>query len=194
MAHVKMVAGHTNKLADQSTPMVMIEYEAGTRAYRAYNPVNKKLVVTRDVLFKKEKSWNWSSVEPVQSISDEIFTVVYIDSYADDQGAESHVATDTHLGRMHLQIMAMQRRDQERQARALGRDEVTLLTGAPHRALRLEARMAAQPQQRMRAEARQAGQTGRGVAAVAHVQVLRQDALHQEAQLGQAGRIAAAPV
>jgi hypothetical protein len=60
------------------------------------------------------------------------------------------------LGRMHLQIMAMQRRDQERQARALGRDEVTLLMGAPHRALRLEARMAAQPQQRMRAGARQA--------------------------------------
>jgi hypothetical protein len=55
MAHVKTVAGHTNKLADRSTPMVMIEYEAGPRTYRAYNPVNKKLVVTRDVLFEEEK-------------------------------------------------------------------------------------------------------------------------------------------
>jgi hypothetical protein len=36
--------------------MVMIGYEAGTKAYRAYNPVNKKLVVTRDVLFEEEKS------------------------------------------------------------------------------------------------------------------------------------------
>jgi transposase InsO family protein len=56
MAHVKMVAGHTSKLSDRSTPMVMIGYEAGTKAYRAYNPVNKKLVVTRDILFEEEKS------------------------------------------------------------------------------------------------------------------------------------------
>jgi hypothetical protein len=56
VTHVKMVAGHLNKLADRSTPMVMIGYEAGTKAYRAYNSVNKKLVVTRDVLFEEEKS------------------------------------------------------------------------------------------------------------------------------------------
>jgi hypothetical protein len=58
VVHVKTVAGHTNKLADQNTPMVMIGYEAGTKAYRAYNPVNKKLVVTRDVIFDEKKSWN----------------------------------------------------------------------------------------------------------------------------------------
>jgi hypothetical protein len=71
--------------------MVMIGYEAGTKAYRVYNPVNKKLVVTRDVLFKEEKSWNWSSVEPVEPISDEIFNVIYNNNseHADDQGARS---------------------------------------------------------------------------------------------------------
>jgi hypothetical protein len=56
VAHVKTVTGHTSKLADRSTPMVMIGYEADTKAYRAYNPVNKKLVVTRDVFFEEEKS------------------------------------------------------------------------------------------------------------------------------------------
>jgi hypothetical protein len=56
--------------------MVMIGYEAGSKAYRAYNPVNKQLVVTRDVVFEEEKSWNWGSAEPVQSITNEIFTVV----------------------------------------------------------------------------------------------------------------------
>jgi hypothetical protein len=93
VAHVKTVTGHLNKLADRSTPMVMIGYEAGTKAYRAYNPVNKKLVVTRDVLFEEEKSWNWSSVEPVHSISDEIFNVVY----ADDQEAGTHVEAETEI-------------------------------------------------------------------------------------------------
>jgi flagellar basal body L-ring protein FlgH len=80
--------------------MVMIGYEAGTKAYRAYNPVNKKLVVTRDVLFEEEKSWNWSSAEPVQSISDEIFTVVYSDLRADDQGdADTHVTANSEAAR-----------------------------------------------------------------------------------------------
>jgi hypothetical protein len=52
--------------------------------------VNKKLVVTRDVFFEEEKSWNWISVEPVQPISYEIFTVVYNEvQHADDQGARS---------------------------------------------------------------------------------------------------------
>jgi hypothetical protein len=90
MAHVKTVTVHTSKLADRSTPMVMIGYEAGTKAYRAYNPVNKKLVVIRDVIFDEKKSWNWSSTEPVELISDEIFTVVY----ADDQGVGTHIAAD----------------------------------------------------------------------------------------------------
>jgi hypothetical protein len=90
VAHVKTVAGHTSNLADQSTPMVMIGYEAGTKAYRAYNPMNKKLVVTRDVIFDEKKSWNWSSVKSVELISDEISTVVY----ADDQDAGTHVVLD----------------------------------------------------------------------------------------------------
>jgi hypothetical protein len=89
------VAGHTSKLADRSTPMVMIGYEAGTKAYRAYNPVHKKLVVTRDVIFEEEKSWNWSSAEPIEPISNEIFTVVYSDSHADDQGIRSDVDENT---------------------------------------------------------------------------------------------------
>jgi hypothetical protein len=67
--------------------MVIIGSEAGTKAYRAYNLVNKKLVVTREVLFEEEKSWNWSSVEPAKIISDEIFNVIYNDDlqHADNQ-------------------------------------------------------------------------------------------------------------
>jgi transposase InsO family protein len=90
MAHVKTVTVHTSKLADRSTPMVMIGYEAGTKAYRAYNPVNKKLVVIRDGIFDEKKSWNWSSAEPVELILDEIFTIVY----ADDQGVGTHVGAN----------------------------------------------------------------------------------------------------
>jgi hypothetical protein len=97
MVHVKMVVRHTSKLADQSTPMVMIGYEAGTKAYHAYNPVNRKLVVTRDVIFYEKKSWNWSSVELVELILDEIFTIIYADYHthmdADTGGASQGLAS-----------------------------------------------------------------------------------------------------
>jgi hypothetical protein len=75
--------------------MVMIGYEADTKAYRAYNSVNKKLVVTRDVIFDEKKSWNWSSTELVEPISNEIFTVVYSDLYADDQNTGSDIDKNT---------------------------------------------------------------------------------------------------
>jgi hypothetical protein len=90
-----MVAGHTSNLADQSTTMVMIGFEADTKAYRAYNPANKKLVVTCDVLFEEEKSWNWCSTKPVEPISNEIFTIVYSDLYADDQGTGPDIDGNT---------------------------------------------------------------------------------------------------
>ena len=56
MAHVKTVVGHTSKLADGSTPMILVGYEAGSKAYRACNPSTNKVVVTRDVIFEEARS------------------------------------------------------------------------------------------------------------------------------------------
>jgi len=47
------------KLADRSTPGVFLGYEPGTKGYRVYDPVNNKLLVTRDVLFDEKSQWNW---------------------------------------------------------------------------------------------------------------------------------------
>jgi hypothetical protein len=47
MVHVKTMTGHTSKLSDRSTPMVMIGYKVDTKAYRTYNPVNKKFPVSK---------------------------------------------------------------------------------------------------------------------------------------------------
>jgi Reverse transcriptase (RNA-dependent DNA polymerase) len=48
------------KLEDRSTEMFLLGYEKGSKAYRVYNPVTKKITVTRDVVFEEDKSWNWS--------------------------------------------------------------------------------------------------------------------------------------
>ena len=76
IAHVKPVGGHVGKLADRSTPMIMIGYESGSKAYRAYNPTTKRVCVTRDVVFEEDRSWNWDAAESNQP-TNEIFHVTY---------------------------------------------------------------------------------------------------------------------
>ncbi|KAK9076083.1 hypothetical protein SSX86_004416 [Deinandra increscens subsp. villosa] len=62
MAYVKKVAIHTTKLADRSCPMIYIGKESGSKAYRLYNPTEKKVVVSRDVQFNEKKGWSWKSM------------------------------------------------------------------------------------------------------------------------------------
>jgi hypothetical protein len=58
VAHVKVAGGHLRKLDDRSTPMVLIGYEPGTKAYRLYNPVTDRVHVSRDVVFEEGRAWN----------------------------------------------------------------------------------------------------------------------------------------
>ena len=39
--------------------MVFIGYEKGTKGYRVYDPVAKKLHISRDVIFEEAKAWDW---------------------------------------------------------------------------------------------------------------------------------------
>jgi hypothetical protein len=53
-------------------------YEKGTKAYRAYDPVNKKVHVTRDVVFDEQAQWDWGAeavLEPKSTVSSEPFTI-----------------------------------------------------------------------------------------------------------------------
>lgn len=97
MAHVKTVSDHNSKLADQSTPMIMTGYEEGSKAYRLCNPYTNKVVVTRDVVFEEERSWNW---DPKVHVHDELFhvtcgTVKHAENHdqPDRNSANSHAAS-----------------------------------------------------------------------------------------------------
>jgi hypothetical protein len=48
-----------SKLTDRAVTGVFLGYEPGTKGYRIYDPVNDKLMVTRDVVFDEAKQWNW---------------------------------------------------------------------------------------------------------------------------------------
>jgi transposase InsO family protein len=76
VAHVKKIGPRVNKLADRSSKMIFIGYEEGSKCYRVYDPISKKLQVSRDIMFEENRSWEWqengSAERPLPS-----FTVEY---------------------------------------------------------------------------------------------------------------------
>ena len=61
IVHVKDTKGHLSKLEDRSKPMIFIGYELGSKAYKCFDPVNFKVVISRDVIFEEEEKWTWST-------------------------------------------------------------------------------------------------------------------------------------
>ncbi|KAA0033891.1 integrase [Cucumis melo var. makuwa] len=48
------------KLDDKSEKCIMVGYSENSKAYRLYNPVSRKIIISRDVIFSEDESWNWS--------------------------------------------------------------------------------------------------------------------------------------
>ena len=47
------------KLDDKSFKCVLLGISEESKAYRLYDPVSKKIVVSRDVIFEENECWNW---------------------------------------------------------------------------------------------------------------------------------------
>ena len=59
--------------------LVFLGYEAGTKGYRVYDPIGKRLYITRDVRFEEDRRWDWSKDGGDSERAHE-FTVVYSDA------------------------------------------------------------------------------------------------------------------
>jgi hypothetical protein len=57
---VKATKSGLGKMEDRSTKMVFLGYEEGSKAYRLYDPVSVKVVVSRDVVFDEAAAWSWN--------------------------------------------------------------------------------------------------------------------------------------
>jgi hypothetical protein len=89
VAHAKVAGGHLRKLDDRSTPMVLIGYEPGTKAYQLYNPATDRMHVSRDVVFEEGRSWNWEQDGTASSAGDDDETFVVEYEYVYTCGAAS---------------------------------------------------------------------------------------------------------
>jgi hypothetical protein len=56
--YVKNTTPHLNKLDDRRKKMVFVGYERGTKAYCAYDPVVRRVHITRDVVFDEDAQWD----------------------------------------------------------------------------------------------------------------------------------------
>ncbi|XP_076923864.1 uncharacterized protein LOC143586144 [Bidens hawaiensis] len=62
VAHVKRLSNQITKLSDRSCAMVYLGVEDGSKAYRMYNPNQKRVVVARDV-FDEKRHWAGKEIQ-----------------------------------------------------------------------------------------------------------------------------------
>ena len=48
------------KLDDRSKRCIFVGYNEDSRAYKLYNPITQKYVISRDVQFKEDEAWDGS--------------------------------------------------------------------------------------------------------------------------------------
>ncbi|KAL4016313.1 hypothetical protein IC575_023961 [Cucumis melo] len=60
MAYAYIPDQKRSKLDDKSEKYVFVGYDASSKVYKFYNPVTKKTIVSKDVVFDEEASWNWN--------------------------------------------------------------------------------------------------------------------------------------
>ncbi|GJX94674.1 ribonuclease H-like domain, reverse transcriptase, RNA-dependent DNA polymerase [Tanacetum coccineum] len=60
IAYAKVPSQHLTKLDDRSTKMVYLGNEQGSKAYQLFDPITRKICVSRDVKFKEDDIWDWS--------------------------------------------------------------------------------------------------------------------------------------
>ncbi|KAF8646560.1 hypothetical protein HU200_065782 [Digitaria exilis] len=60
-AFVKVTRPRLKKLDDRATPAVFIGYEQGSKAWRFYDPITHRAMVSRDAVFEEQASWDWDA-------------------------------------------------------------------------------------------------------------------------------------
>lgn len=83
VAYAHVPAKMRRKLDDQSEKSIFIGYSEESKAYRLYNPITKKYIISRDVEFEEEEAWDGSI--------DNFFPDGVVLSHGDDEGNEQAI-------------------------------------------------------------------------------------------------------
>lgn len=73
---MKIPKVHTGKLDDRSKAIVYLRKEPGTKGHRLFDPNYGKIYVSKDVIFKERKGWNWNQKLIDKLVKNESFLVI----------------------------------------------------------------------------------------------------------------------
>ena len=68
VAYVLVPSQKTDKLDDNSVKCIFVGYSLETKGYRFYNPISKKLLISRDVGFDEKSTWSWNEMQKCPAI------------------------------------------------------------------------------------------------------------------------------
>lgn len=63
IAHVHVPDQRRSKLDDKSRKCVFLGVSDESNAWRLYDPVSKKILISKDVVFEEEEEWDWGRTE-----------------------------------------------------------------------------------------------------------------------------------
>ncbi|KAG8481821.1 hypothetical protein CXB51_027173 [Gossypium anomalum] len=59
VCYVLVPAERRTKLEKRSVPCIFVGYSSDKKGYRVYDPSTRKILVSRDIRFDEERTWNW---------------------------------------------------------------------------------------------------------------------------------------
>jgi transposase InsO family protein len=59
VAYAKIPDARRTKLDDKSEKCIFVGYGDRRMGYKLYNPITKKVIMSRDVIFEEDKAWQW---------------------------------------------------------------------------------------------------------------------------------------
>lgn len=59
ISHVHVPDSKRTKLDDKSQICILLGVSEESKAYRLYDPISQRIIISRDVVFEEDKSWDW---------------------------------------------------------------------------------------------------------------------------------------
>ncbi|KAG0482864.1 hypothetical protein HPP92_010948 [Vanilla planifolia] len=69
IAYAQVPNAIRKKLDDKGEKYIFIGYSKESKAYKLYNPLTKKVFISRDVVFVKEDTWKWTEEKDDKTIT-----------------------------------------------------------------------------------------------------------------------------
>lgn len=67
IAYAHIHDDHHRKLDAKSRKCIMVGYSEESKAYKLYDPINHKVIISRDVTFDEESKWKTSPTKEIEA-------------------------------------------------------------------------------------------------------------------------------